>query len=61
MGLYHTAQLNLNCGNWTVKDTASYFDVSNGLVSENLKLHRSIDEDIRLTKYTREYALRLIR
>lgn len=60
MGLYHLAQQN-RCNGWTVKDTALYFDVSNGLVSENLKLHKSIDNDIRLTKYTREYALRLIR
>lgn len=61
MGLYHTAQCKRNNDNWTVKDTAEYFDVSTGLVSENLKLHKNIDENIKLTKFTREQALRMIR
>lgn len=61
MGLYHKAQLIRNCDDWTISDTAHYFGVSTGLVSENLKLHRAMDNDITLIMVTREQALRMIK
>lgn len=61
MGLYHLAQRRRNSNDWTILDTAHYFNVSTGLVSENLRLHRAIDNNIKLTKFTREQALRVIK
>ena len=60
MGLYHLAQQN-RYNEWTIRDTADYFDVSTGLVSENLRLYKEIDNNIKLIKLTREQALRSIR
>jgi hypothetical protein len=62
MTLYHqTMRLQMaNC--WSMKDTAEYFGVSIGLVSENIKLSNAIDEDVRLTKCkTRQQALNMIK
>lgn len=62
MALYHMAMRNNMCNTWTMRDTAEYFSVSIGLVSENIKLSNAIDEDIRLTKCkTRQAALNLIK
>lgn len=62
MTLYHqTMRMNF-ANNWKLSDTAEYFNVSIGLVSENIKLSNAIDEDIRLTKCkTRQQALNLIK
>jgi len=40
--LYHLAMTARNKGNWTISKTAEYFQVSNGLVCENLKLAYAI-------------------
>lgn len=60
MGLYHLAQCNRNPW-WTLIDTAEYFEVSIGLVSENIKLHKAIDNNIKLIQFTREQALKAIK
>jgi len=44
---------------WTVKDTAHYFEISIGLVSENLKLAEYLDK-VKVCK-TRKQALTLLR
>lgn len=43
MNLFHNTML-LQCHSWTLSDTAKFFDVSIGLVSENLKLAIQLDE-----------------
>ncbi len=58
MALYHLTMRNNMHNCWTMKDTAEYFSVSLGLVSENIKLSNAIDEDNSLTKLlTRQKAL----
>lgn len=42
MGIYHTVMCQKNKA-WTLHDTAEEFNVSIGLVSENLKLARALD------------------
>lgn len=37
MGLFHLCQIQTN-SKWTMQNTADFFKVSTGLVSENLKL-----------------------
>ena len=41
--LYHLKMLSQ--GKWNISDTANYFDVSLGLISENLKLAQAIHND----------------
>lgn len=62
MALYHQTKRVQLVSYWTITDTAEYFGVSRGLVSENIKLSNAIDEDISITKCkTRQAALDLIR
>lgn len=57
MNLYHTAATEMNDG-WTIKQTATVFEVSIGLVSENLRLADAIDKGSDITKCaTRQEAL----
>lgn len=62
MELYHLTHVQLN-SNWTLAYTASYFEVSIGLVSENLKLACALHDDEKLFEKieTREKALRKLR
>lgn len=59
--LYHTIMC-IKYTNWTIKDTASHFEVSSGLVSENIRLAKEISSGntkvIRCK--TREDGLKLI-
>lgn len=58
MALYHLTMRNQMHNCWTITDTAEYFSVSRGLVSENIKLANNIDSDSSLTKCkTRQNAL----
>lgn len=41
MEVYHLSRLS-NRKDWTIRETAEYFDVSIGLVSENLRLAKLI-------------------
>lgn len=57
MNLYHTAAI-LVIKSWTLRDTATYFDVSIGLVSENIRLANAIDTGVDITSCkTRQEAL----
>ena len=63
ISLYYNLK-SINNIDWFIKDTASYFDISSGLVSESLRLATEIDNpapgyDLMLIK-TREEALTLI-
>lgn len=49
MEIYHLAMCN-KIKEWTVQKTATYFNVSIGLVSENLKLARAIHTDEKIIK-----------
>ena len=61
MGLFHTIASNSDDG-WTLTMTAKEFNVSIGLVSENLKLARAIDNNPKIMKIeTRELALMRIK
>lgn len=58
MALYHLSKRTEFASNWTITNTAEYFNVSRGLVSENIKLSNAIDGDITITKCkTRQSAL----
>ena len=58
MEIYHLAQSRRN-KTWTIRNTADYFEVSMGLVSENLRLAQSIHAKPELIKLpTRQDALR---
>lgn len=46
MALYHLTMRNNMKSSWTITNTAEYFNCSRGLVSENLKIAKAIDEDI---------------
>lgn len=60
MSLYHTIQL-ARRKRWTERDTAEYFGVSIGLVSENLKIANHMDrEDSIRNAQSRQDALRKI-
>ncbi len=61
MEIYHLA-MSAGNNNWTISKTAQVFEVSIGLVSENLKLAHAnhIDEKI-LKCETRQDALRKLR
>lgn len=48
--LYHLAMTLRNRGDWTITKTAQYFQVSNGLVCENLKLANAIHENENILK-----------
>lgn len=58
MRLYHLTAIELNKG-WTISQTASVFNVSVGLVSENLRLADLIDRNPSIQNIkTRQEALR---
>lgn len=62
ISLYHTAMC-MRYKTWTLNDTALHFEVSIGLVSENIRLAKAIDGilgDKLQTCETREKALKLI-
>lgn len=62
MNMYHTI-MEQKIKDWTISDTAHYFGCSIGLVSENLKIAKSIETDKNhdLEKMkTRREALRYI-
>jgi hypothetical protein len=52
ISLYHTVML-MKYPTWTLMDTAVHFDVSIGLVSENIRLGRFID--------TKDYGPKLMK
>lgn len=59
MSLYHTFQC-LQDKTWTLRDTAVFFGVSIGLVSENLKLAKGMEINPQLVKAeSRQKALEL--
>lgn len=61
MEIFHMAAT-LSDASWTVGKTASFFGVSIGLASENLKLAEAIHENERLMRIdTRKEALRRLR
>ena len=58
MEIYHLAMCQ-RIKNWTLKDTAEYFDCSIGLISENLRLANLIHLDPKILKCeSRQVALR---
>lgn len=61
MYIFHTVTA-MTSKHWHIKDTASHFNVSIGLVSENLRLCVEIDlgNKLVLESKTREEALKLI-
>lgn len=46
--LYHLTGKQRHPGNWTLNETAGYFGISTGLVSESLKLALGIHRNIKL-------------
>jgi hypothetical protein len=61
MELYHLTGI-LAVKSWTISHTATYFGVSNGLVSENLKLALALHSNPKIVKIeTRQEALRKLR
>lgn len=57
MGVYHCCQLEID-NKWTMQNTANFFKVSIGLVSENLRLADLFSEFPELLKIeTRKEAL----
>lgn len=60
ISLYHTAMC-MKFKEWTMTDTAQHFEVSIGLVSENIRLAKSFDSSPKLAKCeTREAALKML-
>lgn len=60
MEIYHLAQCQ-RIPRWTITKTAEYFQVSVGLVSENLRLANAIHVDATLTRLThRQDALKVL-
>lgn len=61
ISLYHTVMCH-KYSNWTITDTSQHFGVSIGLVSENIRLAREIDNgNVKLKECkTREEGLKLI-
>ena len=60
IGLYHTAKC-MQIPGWRVLDTAAYFEVSIGLVSEDIRLGKELDSNPKLAKVeTREKAVGMI-
>lgn len=62
ISLYHTAMC-VKYKDWTLADTSQHFEVSIGLVSENIRLAREIDNGMnnKLMKCaSREKALKLL-
>jgi len=60
MEIYHLAQCQ-RIKKWTLTKTAEYFQVSIGLVSENLRLATAIHVDATLTRIThRQDALKVL-
>ncbi len=61
MSIFHTVMCQKE-KNWTLLDTAKSFEVSIGLVSENLKLARQLDTDPKFIKHkSRANALEKLR
>jgi len=60
MGLFHLAMSHKE-KSWTIAKTAQYFDVSVGLVSENIRLANAIHLNERILKcQSRQEALKRI-
>jgi len=60
MEIYHLA-MRVKIRNWTISKTAAHFNVSIGLVSENLRLAHAIHADPSLIKIaTRQLALKKV-
>ena len=58
MEIFHLT-MSINYNHWTIHDTAKEFNVSIGLVSENLKLAKEIDKNPNIIKCeTRQDALK---
>jgi hypothetical protein len=55
----HNKMIYKTKGKWTLKDTAKYYEISVGLVSENLKLAEFMDK-IKVCK-NRKQALTILR
>lgn len=61
MEIYHLAMIQRS-KNWTLRDTATQFSCSIGLVSENLKLAGAIHTNEKLITYeSRQEALRKLK
>lgn len=57
ISIYHTA-MTRGSSEWTIRKTASVFEVSVGLVSENIRLANAIDSGLPITECnTRQEAL----
>lgn len=60
MNLYHTVAVGRH-KDWTIKQTATVFEVSVGLVSENIRLANAIDSGSSIAKCaTRQEALQKV-
>lgn len=61
IALYHTAMM-IKYPTWTITDTSLYFEVSIGLVSENVRLAKEIDSGNKkiVSAKTREEGLKMI-
>lgn len=61
MEIYHLAMIHREKG-WTISKTASHFNCSIGLVSENLRLAHALHDDEELNKCeSRQDALKKLR
>lgn len=61
MSLYHMTAIRISKVQWTLKHTATVFEVSVGLVSENLRLADAIDKGSPIVNCaTRQEALNKI-
>ncbi len=61
VALYHKLMC-VKYPNWTIRHTAEYFDISNGLVSENVRLADAVNDGNDIIQHckTREEGLKLI-
>ena len=60
MEIYHLA-MRARSARWTISKTANHFNVSIGLVSENLRLAHAIHDDPSIVKITtRQLALKKV-
>lgn len=61
MEIFHLTMGEKTKGKWTLRGTAKYFDVSIGLVSENLKLAIALNNRVGLELLSRKQALAKIK
>lgn len=61
MEIFHLTMCEKSKGHWPIRNTAKYFDVSIGLVSENLKLADAINHRVDLETLSRKQALAKIK